>query len=127
MVQKKEEILELFPDAKVLIINEFPRFSENEQVCYYASETDETIFYTFCSPAAYQGSDCITQRIESLIDANMEKISAIVHIGNPYEISKFKDAKRIITSPSGGKTEDYILKALKGEFVPTGKLPVKID
>ncbi|MBO5454813.1 MAG: glycoside hydrolase family 3 protein [Clostridia bacterium] len=127
MEKKKEEILQMFPGSEVLIINEFPNFTENEKVCYLASETDETIFYTFCKMGAYLGSDSITERIANLIDANMDKISAIIHVGSPYEIEKFKDAKRIITSPSQGKCEEYMLKALKGEFTPTGKIPVKLD
>ena len=41
-------------------------------------------------------------------------------------LKNFKNIKRIITAPYGSNTEEWIIKALKGEFEPTGKLPVSL-
>ena len=122
----KEELLKLFPGSDAYIINEFPHFTETETVCKKVSECDEAIFFTFCQSGSYIASDSITERMKNIIDANKEKISTIVHIGNPYEIKKFDGIGRIINAPLGGNPEKHIYKILKGELSQKGKIPVKI-
>ena len=41
-------------------------------------------------------------------------------------LKKFIDAPRIFVGVTGSDCEKYAVKALKGEFVPAGKLPVDI-
>ena len=123
----RNKILEIFPDADVIIINEFPHHSEIEKVCVAISKADDVIFRTFCIASSYVASDGISERIEYLIKANKDKISAIIHMGNPYELKKFSYVKRLLLGQNGGNSDIYAIKALKGEFTPTGKLPVCID
>ncbi len=124
--ENKKKILKEFPNSDALIISEFPHQLEMSKVCVEAQKYDEVIFYLFCKMSSYLGSDGISERIGTLIQANLNKTSAVVHVGNPYEIKKFKDVKRIINAPYGSETDEWILKALKGEFVPKGKLPIKL-
>ncbi|MBR4893310.1 MAG: glycoside hydrolase family 3 protein [Clostridia bacterium] len=126
VLKKKEKFLEAFPGSEVVLINEFPNQSEIEKVCNLISKADETVFYIFCKTTSYLGSDSITQRAESLIKANLDKASAIIHVGNPYELEKYKGAKRIITTTYGTDCDEYIIKALKGIFTPCGKLTVDV-
>ena len=91
VLKKKEKFLEAFPGSEVVLINEFPNQSEIEKVCNLISKADETVFYIFCKTTSYLGSDSITQRAESLIKANLDKASAIIHVGNPYELEKYKE------------------------------------
>ena len=44
-------------------------------------------------------------------------------MGNPYEMRPFLNAPRVFLGTIGSESEKYALKALKGEFVPTGKAP----
>ena len=60
----------------------------------------------------------------AVIKANEEKISTVVHIGNPYEVKKFSNIKRVITSVC--QNDDYIIKILKGEAKAEGILPVTL-
>jgi len=120
------ELLKLFPESDGMIISEFPHYIETENACKKISENDETIFFTFCQTGSYMASDSITERMKNIIDANKDKISTVVHIGNPYEVKKFEDIERIITAPYGGSPEKYIYKILKGELTQRGKLPIKI-
>lgn len=116
-----EKITENFPGSETYIISEFPDPSEIEPLLDKISAADETIFYTYCYAGAYMGSDCLTNRMEYIIDRNQDKISTLIHIGNPYEVKKFKKIKRIIGSLR--KNEDIMIKILKGEIEPNGKFP----
>lgn len=122
-----DNILCEFPEAKCLLLSEYPNSIEVERVCVASSIADEVIFFTFATCGPYLGTDCMTRRAEALINANIEKLSAIVHVGNPYELAKFPQAKRRFNCISPVVSENYIIKALKGSFVPSGKLPIKID
>ena len=126
-VEKQGELIrEYFPDAEIIIINEFPNNIQNERVALASTKADDVIFCTYCRPHSYLGSDGITARMEYLINSNPEKTAAVLHVGNPYEASKFPNAKRVFIGHLGGDSLKYTLKALKGEFIPTGKLPVTL-
>ena len=127
VLKKKEKFLNKFPDSEAVLINEFPNQYEIENVCDLASKYDEVIFYIFCKTSSYLGSDCITKRAESLIKANLPKTSAIIHVGNPYEIEKYKGAKRVFTTVYGTECDDYLIDALLGNFEPCGKMIVDIS
>lgn len=121
---KKEKLLRAFPGSSVSIISEFPCHHEIENTCNEISKADETIFFTFCKTGCYLGTDGITERMAAVIKANEEKISTVVHIGNPYEVKKFSNIKRVITSVC--QNDDYIIKILKGEAKAEGILPVTL-
>ena len=123
-VEKKAKLIqEAFPDAKIMLLNEFPNNKENEDICRACAAAEEVIFFTFCKQTSYLGSNCITERIRSVLEACMYKIAAVVHVGNPYEARKFMDAPRILLGVLGSDSERYAIQALKGEFVPTGRAP----
>ena len=126
-VEKQGELIkEYFPDAQIIIINEFPNNIQNERVALAATKADDVIFCTYCRPHSYLGSDGITERMEYLINSNPDKTAAVLHVGNPYEATKFPNAKRVFIGHLSGDSLKYTLKALKGEFIPTGKLPVTL-
>lgn len=116
-----------FPEARCMLLSEYPHGLEIDRVCIAASEADEVVFFTYATCGAYLGTNCITKRVEALINANAEKLAAIVHVGNPYDLAKFPRAKRRFNCILQGDSENYIIKALKGQFVPSGKLPVEMD
>ena len=64
--------------------------------------------------------------MKNVIKACMYKMAAIVHLGNPYEMRPFLDAPRIFLGLIGSDSERYAIKALKGEFIPTGKAPADL-
>ncbi|MBE7020197.1 MAG: glycoside hydrolase family 3 protein [Ruminococcaceae bacterium] len=127
VLEKKEKFIKEFKGSDAVLINEFPNQLEIERVCDEISKYDEVIFYIFCKTSSYLGSDNITKRAESLIKANLDKCAAVIHIGNPYEIEKYKGAKRVINHVYGTDCDDYIIDVLKGNFKPTGKITVDID
>lgn len=123
----KEQILKEYPDAEVVIISDYPNHVQNEKVLVAAQKAEEIIFCTFCRPQSYQGSDGINERACYLINCFHEKTVSVLHTGNPYEVQKFPVAKRIFLGHLGGDSLKYTLKAMKGEFTPSGKIPVKVN
>ena len=123
---KARLIREAFPDAEIMLLNEFPNNAENIKVLSACAEADEVIFFTFCTSTNHQGSNNLTQRMQSVLKACMYKMAAIVHMGNPYEMRPFLDAPRIFLGLIGSDSERYAIKALKGEFIPTGKAPTDL-
>ena len=124
--KKAERIQEAFPDAEVMLLNEFPNNAENTKVLSACAKADEVIFFTFCTSINHQGSNNLTIRMQSVLKACMYKMAAIVHMGNPYEMRPFLDAPRIFLGLIGSDSERYAIKALKGEFIPTGKAPTDL-
>ena len=127
VLNKKEKFTKAFKGSDAILINEFPNQIEIEKICDAISKYDEVIFYIFCKTSSYLGSDNITKRAESLIKANLNKTSAIIHVGNPYEIEKYKGAKRVLTHVYGTDCDDYLIDILKGNFTPCGKITVNVD
>ena len=127
VMKKKEKFEKAFEGSDAMIISEFPNHIEIEKICDAISKYDEVIFYIFCKTSSYLGSDNITKRAESLIKANLNKAAAVIHVGNPYEIEKYKGAKRVLTHVYGTDCDDYLIDALKGNLTPTGKITVDID
>lgn len=125
-LRKKELIERAFPDAEVVLFEEWPHRQKTQALCRKIAEADETIFYTFCGATCYLASNCLTPRIEYLVNAYADKISTVIHSGNPREIRKYNGVKKVIYALSGEVTDKYVVAALKGDFVPTGKLPIEI-
>ncbi len=126
-VEKEAEFIRTyFPNAQVLVVSDYPSAAENQMVADAATKADHVIFRTYCRPHSYTGSDGITERMAYLINSNPDKVAAVLHVGNPYEATKFPNVKRVFIGHLGGDSLKYTLKALKGEFIPTGKLPVTL-
>ena len=97
-------IQDTFPGAKTLVIPEFPSPVDNEKVLLETEKADEVVFFTYCKYHAYQGDNCITERVRTLIRIN-QKLAAVVHMGIPCELKKFMHAPRVIHGYMGGKCE----------------------
>ena len=127
LIVKKELLEKEFPGCKVLIINEYPYKTEVRRVCYSMAEYDETVFFTFNQKSSYVANDDVSDRIKYIINSYEDKVAAVVHMGNPYALEGFKYAPRKFWGTTGGDCEYWAIKALKGEFKPTGKFPVNLE
>jgi len=126
-VELKKLMLEKeFPGSEVVILNEFPHKAEIRDLCVKITDSDETIFFTFNHTTSYQANDDINDRIKYLIKSYSNKISTVIHMGNPYVLKNFENIKRVFWGTTGGTCEDWAIKAMKGEFEPTGKVPVSL-
>lgn len=123
------KIREVFPDAGIAFLPEFPHKKDNERVLVESTKYDEVVFVSFCETGAYTGTDCLTRRAESVIDALIlgDKLAAIVHFGNPFALEPILHAKRKIFGYRMPGAQDCAIEALAGYFVPQGKLPFRVN
>ncbi len=82
---------------------------------------------TDCKCLAYGGSDGLTERVISLMDATKKNLAAILHMGTPLTLEDVPHSPRIIWSNSGPKSTEYMIDILSGKLEPKGKLPYKLN
>ena len=122
-------IKKYFPESTIMYLPEFPDKNDNEPILLAAAEHDDVIFTTFCSVAPYRGTDCLTRRVENMIDCvNLnKKLAAVVHFGNPNALQPLLHVKRKIFGYHMPSAQPHCYAALAGKMVPTGSLPLQID
>ena len=122
-------IRDCFPDADIVYLPEFPEWKANEAVLLAASEHDDVVFVTYCATAAYRGTDCLTRRVESVIDCvNIAgKLAAVVHVGNPYALEPLRHVSRILFGYHTPVSQLHCFRVLKGELEPKGTLPLTVN
>ena len=118
------KILAEFPNGEIAYISEFPTAKQNEILLNKATEFEEVVFVTFCTAAAYQGTDCLTRRTEALINAlgQSGKISAIVHFGNPFAVENLCAVPRVIFAYGASASQPYAIEVLSGKRTAKGRL-----
>ena len=117
-----------FPNSHIELIKEFPTALDNDRVITTAAKFNEVVFVTFCSAAAYQGTNCLTRRIEAVITslALPKKICAIVHFGNPLALSNIdciENVPRIIFGYGAPPSQQYAIDVLAGKIKAKGEMP----
>jgi len=114
-----------FPKAAITFIPEFSSDRDNDRVLTLATEYKEVVFVTFCTTTSYLGTDGLTRRTESVINAlaNSEKISAIVHFGNPYALKTVGPIPRKIFGYMIPDSQRFAIDVLAGKLEAKGKLP----
>ena len=124
-----DKIKETFPKSEIVFLPEFSQAFENEKVLLAATRHKEVIFVTFCNTAAYLGTDGLTRRTESVLNAlvHSQKVSAIVHFGNPYALKNIFHTKRIIFGYHIPESQQHAFDVLKGTIEAKGKLPFKVE
>lgn len=126
-----EKIKKEFPNSEVQFMPEFPSAARNEYVLNCATNYDEVVFVTFCHSMAYLGTDCLTRRVEFVINALIKsgKVSAVVHFGNPFAVEKLLHVPRMIFGYGSAASQPYAIEVLAGKREAKGKMPfgVKVN
>ncbi len=122
-------IKENFPTSDIFFLPEFPTPSENDQALTRAIGFDEVVLVTYCETAAYMGTDSMTRRAEALCNALIlsDKVSAVVHFGNPYALVPLKHSKRKLFGYTAPASQLYAMQVLAGKIPARGVLPFDID
>ena len=84
----------------------------------------ETVFITYSNPQAYVGKECLSSRIISMMQAMQvsDRISTVVHFGNPYVLEDVPHVPRIIIGGGFKKSVDTAFDVLTGKEKAKGKL-----
>lgn len=133
----KELINSYFPNSEIAVLNQYPNALQIENMLTKAVYADEVIFITYSGAAAYAMGGEFTPQLVHAMEAAADKLSAIIHVGNPYPLEAVPHYPRIlvsvggrsVNSGTGGHTAtlDICLSVLAGEFLPKGKLPFKLN
>ena len=101
---------------------------QNEKVLRTSTNYDDVVFITFCMTQAYLGTDCLTRRTESMINAlnYSGKLSAVVHFGNPFILEDLPHIPRILVGTISTPNTLYTIDMLAGELPVKGKAPYDI-
>ena len=121
-------IKEDFPLAHIELIPEFSNGPIHDRVLYKTTEFEKVIFVTFCTTTAYLGTDGLTRRTESVINAlaHSKKLDSIVHFGNPYALSCVEHIPRKIFGYMIPESQKYAIDVLAGKLEAKGKLPFNV-
>ena len=124
-----DKIRKEYPDSQVIYLPELPNQKQNEQILNGSIQFDDVVFITFCMTQAYLGTDCLTRRVENLIDCvNMSnKLGGVVHFGNPFALQPLQHVKRKIFGYTMPATQPYCIDVLKGKYPAKGTLPFNIE
>jgi len=115
-------IQRLFPNSKVCAIDQFPNPGQNQRVLDGCQEYEDVVFITFGDAPANAGSDAITQRLMSVIQALQitKRISTVVHFGNPFVLEDMPHIPRYIIGGTSADNIDAALEVLAGEYPAKG-------
>ena len=120
-----EAIRERFPHAEIVTLPEFPTSNQNDVMLTKATGFDKVVFVTFCTSAAYQGTDCLTRRVEAVISAlaASNKIEALVHFGNPFALLPLPHISRKLLGYNAADAQLYAFDVLAGKAEAKGTFP----
>ena len=118
------KLRELFPNSTISTINQFPTATENRLLLNNSLGYDDVVFITFFQSDCYVGMECLTSRILSLMIAMQvtDRISTIVHFGNPYVVEDAPHVSRLILGTGDRNNVGPTLEVLAGLREPRGKL-----
>ena len=121
------KIHEEFPEAETIFLPEFPTARDNEKVLVAATRHKEVVFVTYCNSRPYQGTDCLTRRVEAVINALIVsgKVSAVLHFGNPLGSTEIDHVSRRLFGYLIPESQLYAIEVLAGKLPAKGKLPYK--
>lgn len=122
------KIRQVYPDAGIAFLPEYPDAKDNERVLVKSADYDETIFVSFCYTRAYLGTDCMTRRVEVVIDSlNLGgRLGAVVHFGNPFALKNLLHVPRKIFGYTMPDSQKYAIDVLADTIPANGKLPFDI-
>lgn len=125
----EKKINEEFPEAEVVWLPEYPNAKDNEKVLLAAARHKEVVFITYCNTRPYLGTDCMTRRVESVIDALImsDKVSAVVHFGNPFALKHIKHVSRKLFGYMMPQSQLHAIEVLAGKLPAPGKLPYHVE
>lgn len=122
--QVVEKLEAMFPNSKTFCIDEFPPAWHNMRVLDQSLDCEDVIFITFFNSQAYIGTEALTTRIVSLMNAMQVsgRISTVVHFGNPYVLEDLPHIPRVIIGTTSAGCLDGAINVLAGNYPAKGVL-----
>lgn len=117
-----EKLQGFYPDCGAATLSILPPPAETKDVLAKALDYDDVVFITFFNSAAYIGKEAFTTRVISLMEALQvtDRISTVVHFGNPYVLEDIPHVPRIIVGTTGADNMVPTFEVLAGVRKPLG-------
>ena len=119
-----DRLKQLFPNSEVYLMNQFPTGNENLKLLDRSLGYDDVVFVTFFASAAYIGTECLTSRVVSVIEAMQQsnRISTVVHFGNPFVLEDLAHIPRVVIGSTSRDSINAALDVLAGSIEAKGVL-----
>ena len=116
-------IRERFPNSGITTLAQFPTISNNMAVMSAQYDYDDVVFVSFFFGRPCMGRECLTSRVLTVLDSLQvtNRISAVVHCGNPFVLEDFPHVPRIIVGPGSKRATLTTIDVLAGEYPAKGK------
>ena len=117
-----EKLQSFYPDCGATTLSILPPPAETKDVLAKALDYDDVVFITFFNSAAYIGKEAFTTRVISLMEALQvtDRISTVVHFGNPYVLEDLPHIPRVIVGTTGADNMVPTFEVLAGKREPLG-------
>jgi hypothetical protein len=111
-----ERLRALFPNSRVEGLRELPNRSDATRVLEDNLEYDDVVFITYFNGGPYIGREHLTPRVLTIMDAmqRTNRISTVLHLGNPYVTEDMPHVPRIIYGSSSVPGTMVALDVLAG-------------
>ena len=105
-------------------MDEFPNTSHNWILVNENIDYDDVILVTFMDGKAYQGEESFSGRFVTAVKALQitDRVSAILHYGNPYPLEALEHIPRVIIGGQSFESVETGIKVLAGDYPAKGKL-----
>ena len=116
---------ELFPNSECIFLPEFPSGTYNMKFFDKQLGYDSVVYLINHRSQAYVGRDCLPERILSVMRSlqSTNRISAILHFGNPHMIDEVPRCDRVILGYTSNKCVEHALHILRGDYPAVGTVP----
>lgn len=123
-----KQLEETFPNSCVFAMDEFPHNLQNYRVINQNINYDDVIVVTFMDGKTYQGEESFSGRFVTLVKALQitNRISAILHYGNPFPLEALDHIPRVIIGGQSAKSVETGIKVLAGDYPAKGTLTYDI-
>ena len=126
-VEAEAKVKELFPNSECIFLPEFPSGNFNMRFFDKQMKYDSVIYLINHRSQAYVGRDCLPERILSVMRAlqSTNRISAIMHFGNPHMIDEVPRCDRVILGYTSNVCVEHALHILRGDYEAVGTVPYR--
>ena len=125
----KERIMQRFPNSCVMLYNEFPTPQQSLRMFNTQLDYDDVIFVTFIKGGAFVGKEEFTAPIRSVMEALQatNRISTIVHFGNPFLLEETPHIARRIIGCRATENNLFAIDTLAGLHPAKGIIPYRLN
>ena len=121
-VEIANRIKEVFPNSGVGVLTLFPTISDNMYIMRDQYDYDDIVFVSYFYGRPCMGKECLSARVLTVLDSLQvtNRISAVVHYGNPFVLEDFPHVPRVLCAPGSKKASLAAIDVLAGLYPPKG-------